>query len=130
MDNLADKINELSDRGNQLVELYNKEVADFNSQFGFSREFTQGDYQGDKINIYKFSDEKELENVLAHELGHALSIGHVDDESSVMYYLLEDTGTSPVLSVEDREALFEVCGTGDELDSKIKKMIRGVINNF
>ena len=69
LNNLADQINDTGNRNNQLVERYNEDVEVFNNQFGGTREFTQGDYQGDHINVYQFRDRAELILVLAHELG-------------------------------------------------------------
>lgn len=127
LNTLAEKINELGGQGNRLVEAYNREVEVYNNEFGYSREFTQGDYQGDQINVYKFSDTIELQKVLVHEFGHALGIDHVEGESSVMYYLLGDMSTAPSLSREDREAFVSVCGNGDTWQDKIRRTIRNIL---
>lgn len=127
LNDLAAQINRLSNQGNALVDEYNREVNHYNSQFGYSREFTQGDYRGKEINIYKFSTDTELESVLAHEFGHALGIDHVEGTSSVMYYLFEDNRDGPVLSVTDREAFLLTCGTGNELEHRIRRMIRNFL---
>ncbi|MEY2665619.1 MAG: hypothetical protein RLZZ480_724 [Candidatus Parcubacteria bacterium] len=121
---LAQKINELGEKGNKLVEEYNREVMAYNEKYGYAREFTQGDYQGDKINVYKFSTDDELWAVLTHEFGHALGIEHVDDDSSVMYYLLKDTTGTPTLSQKDKDAFVAQCGTGQEWPQRIRAMIR------
>jgi len=47
---------------------------------------------------------------LAHELGHTLGIGHVDNPQSVMYYLMgEQDLKNPHLTKEDLDALKNVC---------------------
>lgn len=130
LNDLATEINKLGEDGNRLVEEYNREVTRYNKQFGFTREFTQGDYQGDSINVYKFSDENELMSVLAHEFGHALGIGHVEGESSVMYYLLEDTSSTPVLSSEDKAELVTLCGEGTEWSHSIRRIIRTTLEKI
>jgi uncharacterized phage infection (PIP) family protein YhgE len=121
---LADKINALAEQGNQLVQRYNEGVVRYNEEFGFAREFTQGDYQGDQINIYKFSSDAEVVTVLAHEFGHALGIGHVEGNSSLMYYLLENTDELPTLSADDLASYTAVCGESESAEQKIRRMIR------
>ncbi|MEN9920955.1 MAG: hypothetical protein RL538_848 [Candidatus Parcubacteria bacterium] len=127
LNNLANKINQLGDEANKLVEVYNQDVERYNDQYGYSREFTQGDYEGDRINIYKFSDEHELELVLVHEFGHALGLDHVEGESSVMYYLLGDTSAAPVLSKEDQDAFATVCGQGSGISHDFRRFVRTVL---
>ena len=124
LNELATEVNRLAERGNQLVEQYNREVDRYNAAFGYTREFTQGDFQGDSIHIYKFSDETELITVLAHEFGHTLGIDHVEGTSSLMYYLLGDTSQPPTLSSNDLQAFEEVCGSAERFDQKAHRLIR------
>jgi len=126
LNELAADLNRLSAEGNRRISTYNEEVNTYNDQFGFVREFTQGDYQRDNINIYKFSDTVELERVLVHEFGHALGIGHVEGTSSVMYYLLEEPAQPPVLTSDDLAAVVAVCGTGDELRYKLRAWVQSL----
>ncbi len=104
------EINRIGSQGNRLIETYNRGVEVYNQTFGESREFTQGDYQGTMINIYTFSDETELELVLAHELGHALHVGHVEGEQSIMYYLIGQQPRDLALSETDILEFDRVCG--------------------
>lgn len=129
LNDLASRINQLSNEGNRLIDSYNNDVEDYNVEYGFEREFTQGDYQGDKINIYEFSNDNELQGVLLHEFGHAFGIGHVEASSSVMYYLLE-AEAKPLFSADDLEAFTEVCGSGKEWDQLARKAIRDVLSIF
>jgi len=110
LNGIVTQINELSEQGNELVEEYNEEVGSYNERFGESREFTQGDYQDGSINIYKFIDETELELVLAHELGHALSLGHVENEESILYHLMGEQPADMTLTDEDLAEFERVCG--------------------
>lgn len=74
-------------------------------------EFTQGEYRmgedGQEINIYEFSTKDKLVTVLAHELGHALGIGHVLDEGAIMYRLNENEDGK--LTEDDIVALKNIC---------------------
>jgi hypothetical protein len=124
LNDLAAEINRLGDRGNDLVSEYNHDVGKYNTHFGFAREFTQGDYQGNNINIYKFSSDNELVMVLAHEFGHALGIEHVEGTSSLMYYLLQDAHIQPEFSNEDLVAYQAVCGVTETTEQKVRRIIR------
>lgn len=107
---LVKEINRLSEEGNQMIDFHNRQVETYNNTFGDSREFTQGDYSRETINIYTFSDRSELVLVLAHELGHAISLGHVESEESIMYYLM-GTQSETLKPTEEDLAEFELlCG--------------------
>lgn len=110
MNELVTSINELGKQGNLAVQEYNKEVSWYNSLFGHDREFTQGDYQGDRINIYQFDSANELRNVLAHELGHALSLEHVADPKAIMYYLMQEQSARRAITQDDLREFTRVCG--------------------
>lgn len=130
LNQIAAEINQLGERGNQLVDRYNQEVKNYNERFGHAGEFTQGDYQGDTINIYKFSSENEVVTVLAHEFGHALGLDHVEDETALMYYLLEDPNSLPELSTADLQLFNEVCGQEDTLAHEVRRIIRNLLAIF
>lgn len=110
LNQLVAEINNISEKGNALVRDYNREVGIFNKEYGEPREFTQGDYNYERINIYTYKDEAELELVLAHELGHALSLGHVEGDSSVMYFLIGDQPAELSLTETDLGEFNRVCG--------------------
>lgn len=111
LESLVQQINEVGERGNILVNSYNKTVATYNEAFGEPREFTEGTYHSDgRIDIYAFKDRAELKVVLAHELGHALSLDHVDGTKSVMYFLIGEQPENLVLSAADIAQFAAVCG--------------------
>lgn len=127
LNELAQQINALREEGSDQIAEYNQRVDRYNDQFGAEREFIQGDYTGDSITIYKFSDENELSTVLVHEFGHALGIDHVDNENAIMYYLLGDTSEAPELTGADLAIFTEVCDTGATWQQYLRTMIRSLL---
>ena len=104
------KINKLAGKRASLIDDYNTQVNTYNSRFGVAKNFTQGKYFGDKINVYQFRDDADLILTLAHEFGHALNINHVQNSTSVMYYLMKDQDLNNLkLTKEDIFALKSVC---------------------
>lgn len=110
LNELVDDINLLGEESSARIRDYNNTVRDYNDRFTQGREFTQGDYYRDTINIYQFKDAQELRLVLAHELGHALSLGHVEDAQSIMHHLMEGQHENLMLSESDIAELNAVCG--------------------
>ncbi len=121
------EINALGERGNQAVAQYNKDVAWYNQLFGTEREFTQGEYTGSGIVIYQFANDAELRRVLAHEMGHALSLDHVDGEKSVMHYLLEGKNADFALSSYDRAELGRVCEVREGWYEPLLRFLRSFV---
>ncbi len=114
---LVSDINSVGEKANRIINTYNQGVDTYNKAFGTAREFTQGDYSQGVINIYTFDSKAELVLVLVHELGHALSLDHVENSKSVMHYLLHEgqeggavTEEDVVLSAEDLAEFNRVCG--------------------
>lgn len=106
----ASTLNSLGDQVNEIAQNLNIKVDVHNERFGDAREFDQGEYINNKINIYQFEGIADLRLVLAHELGHAIDIEHVENPKSIMYYLMEKQDlNNPTLSKEDKEAFMKRC---------------------
>src|SRR3989338_1191604 len=116
LNEMVGEINSLVGILNRLVKSLNLNVETYNT-IGASRgeSFTGGIYYSDEvkrgIDIYEFSNREKLVRVMAHELGHALGIEHVDDPEAIMYYLNE--GDAEVLTKADLAALKVLCYTKD-----------------
>lgn len=116
---MEDKVNDMTDEINALVVVLNRLAASLNisvdkyNTINESRgeSFEEGLYiqEGQKrqIDIYEFSDRSKLVRVLAHELGHALGLDHVEDAKAIMYKLNQGEGL--LLTGADLEALKAIC---------------------
>ncbi len=124
---LVRKMNALSAKGNSLVTDYNQVVEEYNSKFSEGEEFTQGDYEGKVINIYQYDSPDELDIVLAHELGHALSLDHVEGETSIMYHLMEKQSKETGITAEDLAEFDRVCGPERPFIESMRMMLRRFI---
>lgn len=108
VETLNNMVNVLNNQAKQL----NLSVANFNT-IGSSagKEFDEGEYVhdevGTRINIYQFESLDKLLRVLAHELGHALGLDHVQNPKAIMYYLNE--GSNETLSADDLVELKKIC---------------------
>ena len=100
---------------NSRVERYNATAAAEPVESG---RYSYDPEQGRRIEVYRAASFDELVWVLAHELGHALGIGHVDEPGAIMHGLVHEGGElepgrgRPVaLSGADRAALAAICGS-------------------
>jgi chromosome segregation ATPase len=116
IDSLRSEVNQKSSELNDLAETINRRIADYNRQFSQSQEFDQGKYQQingeERIDIYQFSSRDELALVLAHEVGHALGLRHLDAPTAIMHYLMDEQEIGNLrLTPKDEAAIRALCGS-------------------
>jgi len=109
---LVANINSIEIVLNKLIATLNLKINSYNSVASSNgQQFNEGEYISNagttRINIYQFSNQDELVSVLAHELGHALGMEHVDEQQAIMYYLNERGSEN--LTPADLEELKRVC---------------------
>ena len=111
---LRKKTNQQSRQLNQLIDKQNELIKQYNQTFSDPRKFDQGRYfkKGSQeiVRIFQFSNLSELKTVLAHEMGHALGLKHVENPESVMNYMMGKQNIFNLsLTKQDIAALKERC---------------------
>lgn len=105
------KVNAVAELVNKTAESLNQRVGEYNHLSEGRDEFVTGYYKQSatekKIDIFQFGTKDELALIIAHELGHALGIGHATTAESIMYP--KTTDKTKNASSEDIKLLKEAC---------------------
>ena len=113
LNRMGDALNKNVDEVNQDIEYLNDEVGDFNSLLGSKPEigyYTSGEH---KIDVFFYTDEDYLVNTLAHEMGHALGLGHISQSGALMNPVLsENTG----LTFADETLIKNFCAENSKVN--------------
>lgn len=102
----ADKLNQMANQLNLSAQEYNLGVSQYQQSAqtlnkALSVNPEAGVYNGSlpQIDIYLTSSQKELIHTLAHEMGHALGLSHLDNQQTIMYAY-----TNEVIKPDNQEA--------------------------
>ena len=109
-----DTLNALATMLNQFIVQLDLNVSQYNRAGASLGSFEAGYYRIywgiEEIDIYSYTDRMQLELLLAHEMGHALGIGHLPDPKAVMYEI--NKGANLKATDTDVSALNKVCSSG------------------
>lgn len=111
LNSLADSVNSLGSHADRQVAEHNRKVDEVNREGAAAGDTEEGVYRSggalETIDIYQYTDRRQLRRLLMHELGHAAGFAHVGDPLAVMHGLY--TGQPPALTRADLDELARVC---------------------
>lgn len=112
---MAKNINDEMERLNQRFEENNRLIDQYNERFAGDMRFTKATYQktttGGFITVNQFTSKQELVLILAHEMGHALDLGHHSSPASIMHNRMGEQDIYPIVQAtnDDRQAVQALC---------------------
>lgn len=106
LNTMAQSLNRSGDEYNNQVTELNQTISTYNN--ALSERPEEGIYKvvENRIEIYLYLNKPELIHTLAHEFGHALGIGHVNNPNAIMY---AKTSQKLMLTSGDISGLQDVC---------------------
>ena len=122
----AENLNQSSDLLNQKVSNLNETITSFNSILKIRPEEGVFVPIENRIDIYFYSNESELKHTLAHELGHALGLGHIDTQDAIMNPVVSD---EIQLTDDDLKVLSSFCEEQNRF-LLLKNDLQTIINSY
>jgi predicted Zn-dependent protease len=112
LEELFAMLQSMGQESQELAATYNSNATTYNTLSGTGTRFHKGEYDGKAITIYQFHNQRDLTLVMAHELGHALGLKHVDDPTAIMHAFMGEQDVNPLLlTSQDVAALSRTCAS-------------------
>ena len=118
----AQDLNKTVDFVNEKINNLNNNVKSFNDLLGENPEMGVYTSGIEKIDIFFYSNEDHLTNVISHELGHALGLGHLDREDALMSPSMTEHTS---LTEDDKKLVKDFCTENTKLKVMEKKFKSG-----
>jgi hypothetical protein len=114
IEEISQTLESLRARSDTLVATYNSNAHTYNALYGKNTPFHKGEYDGASITIFQFHNTDDLLLVLAHELGHALGLQHVNTPKAIMSDMMGSQNLDHLTPTPaDIQALQATCGYGN-----------------
>jgi len=88
LEEIRQTLSSLQGQSSTLVAAFNSNVRTYNALHGVKIPFNKGVYDGESISVFQYHDEDDLRLVLAHEMGHALGVDHVERAEAIMHAMM------------------------------------------